>query len=147
MIYNRIKYIYNNITSIGCRRFCAFCASSSSKADFLHPLSTSFLKRSRAPDKLACRGRRERLQQAAEPPSSVCFAGCAVAFYTAAYGSASSLLRRAEPIQKLPGFSRTAIFQLSRVKCATDARSFSSAGFRRGIITRPPKVGDGTRRL
>ena len=32
----------------------------------------------------SCQGRRERLQQAAKPPSSACFAGYAVAFYIAA---------------------------------------------------------------
>ena len=76
------------------------------------------LKRSRAPDKLACgsacsfaaarrthtgisggftalkffscQGRRERLQQAAAPPSSAHFVSYAVAFYIAAYGSACS---------------------------------------------------------
>ena len=42
------------------------------------------LKRSRAPDKLACRGRRERLQQAAKPPSSAHFVSYAVAFFIAA---------------------------------------------------------------
>ena len=104
------------------------------------------LKRSRAPDKLACgsacsfaaarrthagisggftalkffscQGRRERLQQAAAPPSSAHFVSYAVAFYIAAYGSACSFAAARGPIQKLPGFSRTAIFQLSRVKCA-----------------------------
>ena len=35
-----------------------------------------------------------RLQQAAAPPSSALFAGYAVAFYIATYGSARSLLRR-----------------------------------------------------
>ena len=110
------------------------------------------LKRSRAPDKLACgsacsfaaarrthtgisggftalkffscQGRRERLQQAAAPPSSAHFVSYAVAFYIAAYGSACSFAAARGPIQKLPGFSRTAIFQLSRVKCAEPIQEF-----------------------
>ena len=77
-----------------------------------------YLKRSRAPDKLACQGRRERLQQTAVPPSSAHFVRYAVAFYIAAYGSARSLLRRAEPIQEFPAVYRAEILQLSRVKYA-----------------------------
>ena len=75
-------------------------------------------------------------QQMAEPSSFACFASYAVAFYiaTKVAKKAQNLYRNfqwfyraeilqlscekcAEPIQKLRGFSRTAIFQLSRVKC------------------------------
>ena len=78
------------------------------------------LKWSRAPDKLACQGRRERLQQAAKPPSSACFASYAVAFFIAA--------KAAKNAQQMPG-------------------ALAPPGFSGGIITRPPKVGDGTHRL
>ena len=89
---------------------------SASSQTFYH--NSIYLKRSRAPDKLACgsacsfaaarrthtgisggftalkffscQGRRERLQQAAAPPSSAHFVSYAVAFYIAAYGSACS---------------------------------------------------------
>ena len=60
----------------------------------------------------------------AEPSSSAHFVSYAVAFYTAAYGSARSLLRRAEPIQEFPAVYRTEILQLSRVKCAEPIQEF-----------------------